>query len=140
MVLPAGTVPPNPSELLGSQSMADLLRYAEQRFDVVLVDAPPLLPVTDGALLAKQSRGALLVVAAGTTRKGELEGAIASLEHVDARLAGLVLTMLPTKGPDAYGYGRYAYGRYGGYDSSAGAAAAWAPAAESAKPTKARAR
>jgi capsular exopolysaccharide synthesis family protein len=64
MVLPAGTVPPNPSELLGSQSMAELIAFLETRFDVVLFDAPPLLPVTDAALLAKHSSGALLVVAA----------------------------------------------------------------------------
>ena len=125
LVLPAGTRPPNPSELLGSQSMADLLHYVEGKFDVVLVDAPPLLPVTDGALLAKQSRGALLVVAAGQTRRGDVDGALSSLEQVSAPLAGVVLNMLPLKGPDAYGYGRYGYTDSGYYETGAGPQAAW---------------
>ncbi|MCU1513642.1 MAG: polysaccharide biosynthesis tyrosine autokinase [Microbacteriaceae bacterium] len=110
VVLPAGAVPPNPSELLGSHAMAELLRQVERAFDMVIIDAPPLLPVTDGALLAKQSRGALLVVAAGRSRRAELDAAIATLQNVNARLSGIVLTMLPTRGPEAYGYGRYGYG------------------------------
>jgi succinoglycan biosynthesis transport protein ExoP len=125
MVLPSGAIPPNPSELLGSQSMADLLRFLETRFDIVIIDAPPLLPVTDGAVLAKQTRGALVVVAAGRTRRGELEASVATLENVGAHLSGVIMTMLPTRGPDAYGYGRYGYGRYGGYDTGAGPSAAW---------------
>jgi succinoglycan biosynthesis transport protein ExoP len=113
VVLPAGTVPPNPSELLGSRAMASLIQTLEAEFDVVLIDLPPLLPVTDGALVSKLTRGALVVVAAGRTHKGELAGAIATLENVGANVAGVIMTMLPTKGPDAYGYGRYGYGGYG---------------------------
>jgi succinoglycan biosynthesis transport protein ExoP len=113
VVLPAGTVPPNPSELLGSRAMASLIQTLEAEFDVVLIDLPPLLPVTDAALVSKLTRGALVVVAAGRTHKGELAGAIATLENVGANVAGVILTMLPTKGPDAYGYGRYGYGQYG---------------------------
>jgi succinoglycan biosynthesis transport protein ExoP len=113
VVLPAGTVPPNPSELLGSKAMANLIATLETEFDVVLIDLPPLLPVTDAALVSKLTRGAIVVVAAGRTHKGELAGAIATLENVGANVAGVVLTMMPTKGPDAYGYGRYGYGSYG---------------------------
>jgi capsular exopolysaccharide synthesis family protein len=129
LVLPAGTVPPNPSELLGSRAMADLIEALEPRFDVVLLDAPPLLPVTDGAILAHRSRGALLVVAAGRSRRGEVEAAVSTLSNVGARLAGVILTMLPTRGADAYGYSRYGYRVYGGYEtsSSAGTAASWTP-------------
>jgi len=112
-LLPAGTMPPNPSELLGSQAMVSLLRHVEKEYDVVLIDAPPLLPVTDSALLSKHVRGALIVVAAGRTHRGQLAGSIESLHNVGSHVAGLVLTMLPTKGPDAYGYGRYGYGAYG---------------------------
>jgi succinoglycan biosynthesis transport protein ExoP len=114
-VLPAGTIPPNPSELLGSSSMAALLRSLESEFDVVILDLPPLLPVTDAALVAKLTRGALVVVAAGRTRKGELAGAISALENVNATVSGVIMTMLPTRGPDAYGYGRYGYGYGYGY-------------------------
>jgi capsular exopolysaccharide synthesis family protein len=112
-VLPAGSTPPNPSELLGSQAMDTLLHSLEATFDAVIIDAPPLLPVTDGALLAKRTRGALLVVAAGQTHKGELTAAVAALNTVGAHIAGIVMTMLPTKGPDAYGYGGYGYGNTG---------------------------
>jgi succinoglycan biosynthesis transport protein ExoP len=112
-VLAAGTIPPNPSELLGSRAMASLIRTLETDFDVVILDLPPLLPVTDAALVSKMTKGALLVVAAGRTHKGELAGAIAALDNVGASVAGVILTMLPTKGPDAYGYGRYGYGSYG---------------------------
>lgn len=115
-VLPAGSRPPNPSELLGSQAMAMVVSLLESRFDAVLFDAPPLLPVTDGALLAKQTRGALVLVAAGKTRRDEFTGAIDALENVDARVSGIILTMLPVKGPDAYG--RYGYGRYSGYEAA----------------------
>lgn len=112
VVLPAGTVPPNPSELLGSRAMSGLLRTLESEFDVVILDLPPLLPVTDAALVSKLTRGAIMVVAAGRTQKGELSGAIAALSNVGAPVAGVILTMLPEKGPDAYGYGRYGYGAY----------------------------
>jgi succinoglycan biosynthesis transport protein ExoP len=66
--------------------------------------------VTDAALVSKLTRGALMVVAAGRTHKGEFSGAVLALENVGATVAGVILTMLPTKGPDAYGYGRYGYG------------------------------
>lgn len=112
-VLLAGTVPPNPSELLGSKAMAQLVGDLESAFDVVLFDMPPLLPVTDAAIVAKSVGGAIVVVGAGRTTRHQLEGALTSLEQVGARVGGLVLTMIPTKGPDAYGYGRYGYGQYG---------------------------
>jgi capsular exopolysaccharide synthesis family protein len=109
-VLPAGHVPPNPSELLGSARMVHYIAEFNKAFDVVIFDAPPLLPVTDAAILAKSVGGAIVVVAAGRTHKNQLKGAISALDNVGASISGLVLTMLPTKGPDAYGYGRYGYG------------------------------
>ena len=115
-VLPAGKVPPNPSELLGSRQMSQLLEVIGADFDVVLLDAPPLLPVTDAAILAKSTSGALVVAAAGRVTTGQFTGAITALDTVDARVAGIVLSMVPTRGPDAYGYG-YGYG-YGGYGTT----------------------
>jgi capsular exopolysaccharide synthesis family protein len=112
-VLAAGKIPPNPSELLGSKAMVDLIRLFEKEFDYVLFDAPPLLPVTDAAILGKNVGGALVVVAAGRTHKNQLAGSVAALANVDAHVSGIIMTMLPTKGPDAYGYGRYGYGGYG---------------------------
>ncbi|SFI75878.1 MULTISPECIES: polysaccharide biosynthesis tyrosine autokinase [Microbacterium] len=117
-VLPAGKIPPNPSELLGSNQMKTLLDVLERDFDVVLCDAPPLLPVTDGAILARATSGAIVIVAAGRTTRHQLQGATDALETVGAKVAGIVMSMVPTRGPDSYygGYGGgYGYGGYGGY-------------------------
>ena len=108
-VLPAGHIPPNPSELLGSTRMDSIIAEFNRAFDVVIFDTPPLLPVTDAAVLAKKVGGAIVVVAAGKTHKNQLKGAMDALENIGASVSGLVLTMLPTRGPDAYGYG-YGYG------------------------------
>ncbi len=69
MVLPAGAVPPNPSELLGSRTMQNLIHTLEAQFDMVIIDMPPILPVTDAALVSKMTKGALVVTAAGKTRR-----------------------------------------------------------------------
>jgi capsular exopolysaccharide synthesis family protein len=122
-VLPAGKIPPNPSELLGSAAMVSLIRGLEKSFDTVLFDAPPLLPVTDAAILAKNTSGVLLMVAAGRAHKAQVRGAVTALQNVGAKVAGVVMTMMPTKGPDSYGYGRYGYGYGYGYvaeDEAAG--------------------
>ncbi|WP_062521707.1 polysaccharide biosynthesis tyrosine autokinase [Demequina silvatica] len=108
-LLPAGSIPPNPSELLGSSRMDELIKQLDSKFDVVLYDAPPLLPVTDAAVLAKLVGGAVVIVAAGKTHAPQLDSALQSLETVGAHVSGLVLSMLPSRGPDAYGYGRYGY-------------------------------
>jgi capsular exopolysaccharide synthesis family protein len=122
-VLPAGKIPPNPSELLGSTQMGVLLGALENDFDVVLCDGPPLLPVTDAAILSRLTSGALMVVAAGRTTKHQLTGATEALNAVDAKLAGFVMSMVPTRGPDsyysAYGYG-YGYGSVYGYGEGGG--------------------
>ncbi len=113
-VLPAGKIPPNPSELLGSHHMGALLESLENAFDVVLCDAPPLLPVTDAAILARVTSGALMVVAAGRTTRHQLTGATEALSTVGAKLAGFVMSMVPTRGPDSY-YAAYGYGYGYGY-------------------------
>lgn len=109
-VLPAGRIPPNPSELLGSKAMAKLLDTLTAEFDYVLVDAPPLLLVTDAAVVSKLTGGAILVAKSGSTKKNELAAAVRALDHIGSHLVGVVITMLPTKGPDSYGYGVYGYG------------------------------
>ena len=104
-VLPAGHVPPNPSELLGSMQMTRVVRELTETFDVVLFDAPPLLPVTDAAVLTRVVGGALLVVGASRAHRGQVRSALAALENVGAVVSGIVLTV-PTTRSDAYGYGR----------------------------------
>ncbi|MDH6180220.1 capsular exopolysaccharide synthesis family protein [Microbacteriaceae bacterium SG_E_30_P1] len=112
-VLPAGTLPPNPSELLSSAAMQKLVDHVLEYYDAVIFDAPPLLPVTDAAILAKKVGGVILVAAAGRTQKNQVKGALTALRTAGADASGIVLTMLPAKGPDAYGYGRYGYYGYG---------------------------
>lgn len=109
-VLTSGAVPPNPSELLGSPAMDHVLAALTEHFDYVLIDAPPLLLVTDAAVLSKKTRGVILVAASGKTKKQDLSGAIRSLATAGGTLLGTVATMLPTRGPDSYGYGSYTYG------------------------------
>ena len=116
-VLPSGSVPPNPSELLGSNNMAAMLRSLAQRFDVILIDSPPLLPVTDAAVLAARADGALLVVHHGHTTRQQVAAAAGSLSKVDARLLGCVLNMVPLHSGDSYSYG-YGYEAYESAPSS----------------------
>nr|WP_223849026.1 hypothetical protein [Microbacterium hominis] len=94
--------------------MSMLLDMLEQDFDVVLCDAPPLLPVTDAAILARATSGALLIVSAGKTTRHQLTGATEALNTVGAKLAGFVMSMVPTRGPDSY-YSAYGYGYGYGY-------------------------
>ncbi|TFD63149.1 polysaccharide biosynthesis tyrosine autokinase [Cryobacterium suzukii] len=116
-VLPSGRVPPNPSEILGSAAMVRLLATLTEQFDIVLVDATPLLLVTDAAVLSKLCGGALMVVASGRTTRTELAAAVRALERVDSHLVGVIITMLPGKGQGTYGYGSYTYGtRHGDSD------------------------
>ena len=124
MVLPAGTIPPNPSELLGSQRMRDLIATLTQTHRVIL-DAPPLLPVTDATLLTTSTDGAVLVVAANDTRKEHVERAAANLRTVNARLLGAVINRASVSRlnrilyGEGYGYGSYGYGYGNSYGSDA---------------------
>lgn len=104
-VLPSGTLPPNPSELLGSEQMQELVTELRSRFDFVLFDTPPLLPVTDAAVLAKLTDGAMLVVAQGRTRRHQVERAQATLQTVGAPLVGTVLNAATGKQKSGSYYG-----------------------------------
>lgn len=101
-VLPSGTIPPNPSELLGGDSMVELLKSLRTRFDMIVIDTPPLLPVTDAAVASRLADGAILVVRYGKTTRHQVATALRSLTAVDARVLGTALTMTPSKGAEAY--------------------------------------
>lgn len=103
-VLTSGQIPPNPSELLGSAAMKDLLERLELAFDAVIIDAPPLLPVTDAAVLAQSVGGVVVVVGVQTVKQHDLEKSLRALDLVKATVLGVVLNRLPTKGPDSYEY------------------------------------
>ncbi len=105
-VLGAGRVPPNPSELLGSKAMADMLQQLAAHA-TVLIDAPPLLPVTDAAILSRIADGAMVVINAGKTSLDEIGKAFGNLAKVDAHIFGAILNRVPTQGADAAQYGYY---------------------------------
>jgi succinoglycan biosynthesis transport protein ExoP len=110
-VVAAGQIPPNPSELLGSDAMSALVTRLGETYDVVVIDTPPLLPVTDAAILAKRTGGAVLVTGVGAVHRQQVEGAVAALATAKARLLGVVVNRVPMKGPgaDTYGYSYYDY-------------------------------
>lgn len=96
-VLPAGTTPPDPVRLLGSHAAKELFEELRDRFDVVLIDAPPLLPVSDAALLGGTSDGVILVARHHHVRREQLATAISTLRSVNATIIGAVLNRAPNK-------------------------------------------
>lgn len=118
-VLAAGRLPPNPAELLQSNAMRELLAKSRSRYDVTIIDGPPLLPVTDAALMASQTDGAVLVVRHGKTTKEQLNGAVQRLVSVGSAPLGVIFNMIPVGRGGRYGYG-YGYGY--GYAPEADAA------------------
>ena len=105
-VLGAGPLPPNPSELLASEAMSALVREVSATSDVVVIDAPPLLPVADASALAGLVDGVLLCVRWGSVDATELQRSSALLQRLGARLLGLVMTQVPARhATAAYGYG-----------------------------------
>lgn len=107
--LASGPIPPNPTEVLQSQAAQTLFDRLNQMFDMVIIDAPPLLPVSDAAIMARDVDGAILVVRHGKTTKDQLQQARLRLAQVDANLFGVAVNMTPRRGKGAYGYG-YGYG------------------------------
>lgn len=102
-VLASGPLPPNPSELLASRQMTELLEAFRERYDMVLLDAPPLLPVTDAAAVARATDGAILVCRFKQTTRDQVGRAVEVLRTVSAPLLGTVFTMVPDAGPRACG-------------------------------------
>jgi capsular exopolysaccharide synthesis family protein len=102
MVLPCGRLPPNPSELLGSDKMTEVLLECSAIVDLVIIDTPPLIAVTDGAIVAGVSDGVLLVVEHGRTTRHQVESSVRALQAVSARLIGSVLNKTPEKSRSGY--------------------------------------
>jgi non-specific protein-tyrosine kinase len=111
-VLTTGPLPPNPAELLGSSRFAKLIENLTQHADVVLLDSPPALAVTDAAILARQVDGVVMVIEAGRTRRQMAASAKDTLDKVGAKVLGVALNRLK---PQAGGYYYYYYNRYYSY-------------------------
>jgi capsular exopolysaccharide synthesis family protein len=106
-VFTSGAIPPNPSELLGSDAAKKVLNELRAGFDYVIVDTSPLLPVTDAAVLAAGADGVLLIARFGKTKREQLGHAVENLRNVEARILGAVFTMTPPQGNASYDYGYY---------------------------------
>lgn len=112
-ILPAGTPPPNPSELLSSAAFRVLLTGLSAQFDLIVLDSAPILPVTDAVELAALADATVLVASADRTTATMLATAVERLNQVDAPLVGVVLNRAPERGLRSYGYG-YGYGETAG--------------------------
>ncbi len=106
-VLASGPIPPNPSEMLGSRHMRELLAQLRDEYDLVLIDAPPVLPVTDAATTAAACDGVIVVVRHGSTRREQVTGTVTALRTVDANLLGTVLNLAPARGGEQSYYQEY---------------------------------
>jgi len=129
-VISCGEIPPNPTEILGSQKMHELVELAKKKYDVVLFDSPPVLAVTDPTILSTFADGTLVVVSANNTRIEDLERTLESLASVGAKSMGVVLNNFDIRRAfggyyGAYGYRGYRYHYYGyQYSSQQGKGAA----------------
>lgn len=108
-VIGAGAIPPNPSELLASEAMSRVLAQLSVRFDYVLIDTPPVLPVTDAVVLSTKVDGVIVLVGTTIVRKEQLKATLESLCAVDNKLLGLVLNRVGHASSGGYGSGYYGY-------------------------------
>jgi len=110
-ILTSGPTPPNPVEMLDSQRMKDLLKELGERFEVVILDSPPVLGLADAQVLSAICDGTLMVVKSGATRRGVFRQAQQALEKVGGKILGIVLNFLaPRRGYYYYYYYYYYYG------------------------------
>ena len=113
-IISSGPIPPNPSELLNSKRMGDLLDWARKNFDIIVLDAPPVLAVSDVQVLVPKTDGVVVVANIGKTLKGDLRRTIEVLKLAKAKILGSVERVKAKRGDRGYGYG-YGYGD--GYES-----------------------
>lgn len=109
-LLPSGPLPPNPAELLGSNRMSFLLSYLNRRFDILVMDTPPILPASDALLLAPQIDGVMLIVKAGQTNRKMVKKAVEQIRTAKANLIGVILNQVDVKREGYYKYYSKYYG------------------------------
>jgi capsular exopolysaccharide synthesis family protein len=110
-VLPSGPHPPNPAELLCSMKMEKLIKQMRERFDNIVFDSPPVLPITDATILSSLVDGVILVVACEATTRAALNRACRVIEHSGGKILGTVLNKVDVRRDGYYGY-RYYHGYY----------------------------
>lgn len=107
IVLTGGPIPPNPAELVGSQRMKRLIQKASEQYDMVLIDTPPIIAVTDAAILAQEVDGVILVLASGEVNKEYAQRAKVLLDKVGAKILGAVLNKADMNTSEHYYYYYY---------------------------------
>lgn len=112
-LLPSGTVPPNPAELLGAESMSKVIEECRTLFDYVIIDSAPVLGLADALLLSRLVDGVVLMVAAGSTSKDNLKYAVKRLRQVRAPVLGVILNAVDLQSPDYSYYSGHYYNYYG---------------------------
>jgi capsular exopolysaccharide synthesis family protein len=118
MYMPTGPLPPNPAELLMGPKMVSLLTIAAEKFDLLIMDGPPVMGLADAPILSNMAQGTLLVVRAGQTRIAVVKNALKRLAAARAHVVGGLLTQFQTEHAGyGYGYGDYGYYSYGGEDT-----------------------
>ena len=117
-IMPAGKTPPNPAELLGSRRFDELLTSLKTQFDLVVIDTPPVMAVTDAAVAAHRANGVLFVVAADVTSRSAAQAALDVLEQAHARFVGAVLNRVDLE-RESYYYSRYYRKEYSAYHVAA---------------------
>ena len=110
-IITSGIIPPNPSEMLGSKKMMQLVKLLEEDWDMVLFDSPPLVAVTDANMLSKEIDKIALVVKVGQTDKKAFHHTITNLKHINAPLCGIIMNAVTNKSS----YGSYYYYYYHQY-------------------------
>ncbi len=110
-IIYSGNIPPNPTELLASEKMMQIVKELESRYDYVFVDTPPVNVVTDAALLAGKTRGVLLVVRQNETTKEDLTEALQQLEMAKAKVLGILFNDIKLSPSKSYRYSRRGYYR-----------------------------
>ena len=111
-VLLSGSIPPNPSELLGSARMKQLIDTMRKKYNYIIIDTPPITMVTDAMVLAPNTDGVLIVVRAGVSERGPLVHAVTQLEYAQAKILGFILNGVDLEHRRRYPYGRYHYEQY----------------------------
>lgn len=110
-ILSAGSIPPNPAEILGSEAMQDFLRTLSNSFDYIIIDTPPINVVSDALPIIRDSDGVILIVRSNYSTHPDVQKALAALEFIDAKILGFIVNFAQTSA-GKYSYGKYKYNRY----------------------------
>jgi len=117
-LMTSGTKAPNPSELISSKTVAELIRQMRDAYDIVLIDAPPVLAATDATVWSSKADGVIIVYQVGRVARGALKRAKSQLDHVKAQMMGIVLNGLKAEiSPDFTSRDKYNY-YYGDSDKT----------------------